>query len=317
MEQKNIFDKIKTEIAIIDLDEESKQALLKKIGDLQNKKINILLAGATGVGKSSTINALFGKQVASVGEGVNPETNKIEKFILGNIILWDTPGLGDGPEVDQIFAQNIINMLHEKDKDGSALIDVVLVILDASARDLGTAYELINKVILPNISEKKRILVALNQCDFAMKGKFWNYEINAPKEKLEEFLQQKVSSVAKRIEESTEIEIKPIYYSALYKYNISKLFFYMLESTPDEKRLIYLNQLNQDNKVWQSNDDLKNYNAEIKKNVEISFKNVLGRTINGVQIGAKLGKMIPVVGPIIGGIIGGFLGFMGGILGEK
>lgn len=59
---------------------------------------------------------------------------------------------------------------------------MVLVLLDGSSRDLGTSYELINSVIIPNLGEnaEKRIIVAINQADVAMKGKYWNDERNIP-----------------------------------------------------------------------------------------------------------------------------------------
>ncbi|HHK5578453.1 TPA: GTPase [Neisseria cinerea] len=38
------------------------------------RPLDVLLVGATGVGKSPTLNALFGEQKAKVGTGVDPET---------------------------------------------------------------------------------------------------------------------------------------------------------------------------------------------------------------------------------------------------
>ena len=309
----NIFEKFKVEIESSTLDEETKKVLLDKVEDVKNKKINILIVGATGVGKSSTINALFGKKAAVVGEGVDSETKEIEQYVLGNIVLWDTPGLGDSPEKDRFFANNIIELLNEKNEDGNAIIDVVLVVVDSSAREMGTTYELINQVIIPNIIDTSRILVALNQCDFAMKGKYWDHITNSPKDKLKEVLQEKVDSVQKRIKEATNVDVEPIYYSALYRYNISKLFLYMLESTPEEKRMIYTEQLNQDPKVWQTNDDLHNYNEAIKGKMEFSFMNAFKGAIAGAQIGAKIGKIVPVIGPIVGGGVGAFIGFLDGM----
>ena len=42
--------------------------------------LDMVLVGATGVGKSSTINALFGEDVAVVGTGVDPETQYIQHY---------------------------------------------------------------------------------------------------------------------------------------------------------------------------------------------------------------------------------------------
>ena len=73
---------------------------------------------------------MFRKEVAKVGVGVDPETMDITKYILQNMVLWDSPGLGDGREADTRHAKNIISKLNERDSDGNALIDLVLVILD-------------------------------------------------------------------------------------------------------------------------------------------------------------------------------------------
>ncbi|MDQ7084395.1 MAG: hypothetical protein Q9M36_05470, partial [Sulfurovum sp.] len=107
--------------------------------------------------------------IAKVGVGVDPETMEIKKYELENLILWDSPGLGDGKDKDIQHSKGIIKKLNELDKDGNSLIDLVLVILDGGSRDLGTSYELINQVIIPNLGEnvKDRILIAINKADTA------------------------------------------------------------------------------------------------------------------------------------------------------
>ena len=52
---------------------------------------------------------------------------------------------------------------------------MVLVIIEGSNRDMGTTYQLLNEVVIPNI-QSDRILVAINQADFAMKGRHWVQE---------------------------------------------------------------------------------------------------------------------------------------------
>lgn len=151
--EKKVLDALESDIMNADIPDSEKNKLMKNYLRLKEQKINLMITGATGCGKSSTINALFNTEVAKVGVGVESETMDITKYELDNLILWDSPGLGDGKEKDRRHTENIINKLHEQDADGNLLIDLVLVILDGSTKDLGTSYELINQVIIPNLGE--------------------------------------------------------------------------------------------------------------------------------------------------------------------
>ena len=303
-----------------EMSEDAKRGLMEDLLKMSKNKANILITGATGCGKSSTINALFGIEKAEVGTGVDPQTMSITKYDYNGLTLWDSPGLGDGPEADKRHAEGIIKKLTERDADGNLLIDVALVILDGSSRDLGTSFELIEKVIAPCIGKNsKRLLVAINQADIAMKGKHWDSENHKPDETLAAFLKEKEKSVHERILNGCGISVDPISYSAGYKeegcpqepsYNMAKLLYYIIDSIPEEKRLQTYLEANEDQKVWQSN-DADDYQEKIVR--KLSLKHLAKTTAEGAALGAVLGSAIPIIGTAVGTAAGAVIGLIKGL----
>lgn len=302
------------------LNENAKNTVLRNLARLKDTKVNILITGATGCGKSSTINALFNTEKAKVGQGVDPETMEIAKYELDNIVLFDSPGLGDGKEADRRHSKNIIDKLYEKDKDGNLLIDLVLVLLDGSSRDLGTSFELINNVIIPNLGDdKKRLLIAINQADMAMKGRYWDKEKNHPEPELIKFLDEKVESTRRRIKEATDVDVEPIYYAAGYKegsstqnpYNLSKLLAHILRHTKEEKRAVFAQDINKDKKMWEDDDKLEDYRTEIRESMWESVKSSASKGADiGGEIGGIFGSAGRAAGKVVGGIVGAAWGFV-------
>ena len=315
-DEKKFLNAMESDIMNADIPEIEKNKLMKNFLQLKEQKINLMITGATGCGKSSTINALFNTEVAKVGVGVDPETMDITRYDLDNLVLWDSPGLGDGKEADNRHGKNIIQKLNEKDENGNLLIDLVLVILDGSTRDLGTSYELINSVIIPNLGQDKenRILVAINQADVAMKGRYWDYENNRPEPPLQKFLEEKVTSVQRRIKEGTGVNVTPIYYSAGFKeegmpqsrpYNLSKLLYYIIKFTPKEKRLSFVENINRNDEMWKDNDDLRDYSKNILKEFEETISDC---AMEGADIGGDIGSIFGSAGEAAGRAMGGVIG---------
>lgn len=325
MRNTDVFKAIEDSIDSLKINESEKKSLLEGVLRLKKQKINLIITGATGCGKSSTINAMFNSSVAKVGTGVDPETMDIQKYELDNLVLWDSPGLGDGKEKDIAHAKGIIKKLNELDSDGNPLIDLVLVILEGGNKDLGTSYELINQVIIPNLGEnsKGRILIAINQADIAMKGRYWDHQNNRPMPELVQFLDEKAQSVKRRIKEATDIDVEPIYYSAGYKdkeseqkpWNLSKLLFFIVKNTKAEKRLSYIGNISTDKEIWKDDDELMDYKKETQRSFQEVAAHVSKNTLAGAAAGAAIGSVVPVIGTAIGTVVGATIGFIGGLFG--
>ena len=212
----------------------------KKLEKARFRPLDVMVTGVTGAGKSTTLNTIFRKNVATVGNGVDPETMYLDYYLLNDVFrLWDTPGLGDGVANDETHKRKLIDLLYKTySLDGNIYgwIDSVIVVLEGLNRDMGSTYTLLNEVIVPNI-QAERILVVINQADMAMKGRHWNKETNRPDEVLLDFLEKQTISIQNRVKEATGVTIKkPVYYSAEYGYNIEKLLDFIIDNMIVERR---------------------------------------------------------------------------------
>jgi predicted GTPase len=211
-----------------------------KMNYMEIRPLDVMVTGVTGAGKSTTLNSLFEKCVAKVGDGVDPETMELASYELNGVArFWDTPGLGDGVEKDKTHAKKIVDLLYKTyTKNGAyyGWVDLVLVVIEGVNRDMGTTYRLLNEVIVPNI-QADRILVAINQSDVAMKGRHWDESRNCPDEVLENFLKEQAISIKRRVKEATGVDIiTPVYYSGEYGYNVEKLMDLIIDNIPKQRR---------------------------------------------------------------------------------
>lgn len=221
-----------------------------RIHDIDNRlrrmgayPLDVMLIGATGTGKSTTLNTIFEADTAKVGHTFAPETMDVTEHRLNDFMrFWDTPGLGDSVEKDKEHSRKIAEKLratyHVNSKGNFRLIDLVLVVIDGSTRDLGTVYSLFSDVLIPNI-QGNRILTVINQCDMAMSGRHWDYTNNRPDDKLMRELESRTESICSRIRETTGVNIiHPVYYSAEYGYNVDKVLDLIINNIPLERRTL-------------------------------------------------------------------------------
>lgn len=323
------------DVANSNISDEEKKEMLLILTKLKDERVNLMITGCTGCGKSSTINALFNAEVAKVGTTPDPETMDIQSYELANLTLWDSPGLGDGGEADKRHIEKIVSKLRETNAKGQLLIDLVLVIVDGSSKDLGTAFTLINDVIIPNIGEnpEKRILIAINKADAAQSGHNWNFEQHKPMPKLIDFLDKKAEDIRERIKKSTGVDVEVIYYSAGYKeedepqepsYNLLKLLLYIVRFTPDNKRLMLMHNINTKDEEARFNVNDKPQKELIREIAkEVSRGDVFKKCFSiaskkGAEIGSSvLGLPGKLGGAIVGSIVGSIWGAGKAVFGRK
>lgn len=202
--------------------------------------LDVMLTGVTGAGKSSMINSLFGQAVTKVGTGVDPETMNIDCYNLNDRFrIWDTPGLGDGVQADERHKRKMTDLLYKTySLDGGVygFVDMAVVVIEGSNRDMGSTYTLLNEVVVPNI-DPDRILVVVNQADVAMKGYHWNHDRCCPDSILHDFLEEQAASIQRRVREATGVRIKaPICFSAKYGYNLHKVYDFIIDNIPRARR---------------------------------------------------------------------------------
>jgi uncharacterized protein (DUF697 family)/GTP-binding protein EngB required for normal cell division len=86
---------------------------------------NILIVGGTGVGKSSLINKIFGKEVSKVSNE-KPETRGINTYTHKDVVLLDTEGFELGSDKNKIFEEKILAEI-ERRKSGDKKNQIHLI----------------------------------------------------------------------------------------------------------------------------------------------------------------------------------------------
>lgn len=82
--------------------------------------VNIIVAGKTGVGKSTLVNAVFGQKIAKTGIG-RPVTQELKEITVPNypLRIYDTVGLELNEDQQKRVKDDIINLISEKNFSGN------------------------------------------------------------------------------------------------------------------------------------------------------------------------------------------------------
>ena len=196
--------------------------------------------GETGVGKSSTLNALFnaGLEVShteactQTARGIEVKFNELEG-VNGALIAYDMPGLGES----RLKQKEHIALYEKILKD----VDVALWILDGQNRAIAQIQEYL-EVELQSIHPKllERMVIALNKVDLIYPGEtHWHPLANLPSEEQEENIKGRIRDVQRKIHEVLpNWRGRIIGYSANKRYNLPHLFDAMMDAVPNKRRWV-------------------------------------------------------------------------------
>lgn len=104
------------------------QAYQQKLEEWKKDKPTVLLAGRTGVGKSSLVNAVFDHEAAQVGTG-RPVTKHYTRYEGELMTIYDTQGWELGEDKEKVFYEDTQKLLEQA--TGEDGIDIVWYMLDA------------------------------------------------------------------------------------------------------------------------------------------------------------------------------------------
>jgi small GTP-binding protein len=221
-EQQKIVDNLRKVLG--DKDFNLLETLIKS--EIQNPP-KVAIIGKTGVGKSTTINALFNldEKVSHTTHGTTEASKKVVELPKGGkLAIIDMPGMGEDLKLDQQYAKIYERILPEA--------DVVLYIIQANLKALRED-QIILRDIVKNVmgNLKGRLVIGLNQVDKIGPGS-WNTKFNYPSPEQEDNINRRCQAIQKELGSALSIKIEQVeYYSAEKRYRLYNLLAAVIKAS--------------------------------------------------------------------------------------
>lgn len=227
-------------------DEERKMVSDKLSEEIRNRPFKVAIIGQGGVGKTSTIQSVFGvkpsrsNKIRSVEEGTPDVEEKIFDIEDGfSLSISDMPGLkNDITKDERVYIPLYKSILPD--------CDLIVYVIDAHAKELGIDIKILRDTVIPICKEAgktKNIIIAINKIDTigqsfpeyrTNKEYHWDKINNKPTETLSKLIEERLMDIYRRLVKEDILEYLDIKqcpaYSAVYAYNMQGFLEAILQS---------------------------------------------------------------------------------------
>ena len=220
--------------------------------EITGRPFRVAVIGQSGVGKSSTLNHVFGLNLptSDIEEGTTEVIEKIFPMRDGfDLSIFDMPGLLQSRKKDAEY----MNMY----KEILPKCDVIVYIIKANTRNIGDDCKILKEMILPICNSNAimdNLIIAVNKVDIIGESYaiddpdyMWDSINNQPTTKLVECIRKKREDIyTKFIDENlvllnSDNALKPeqvVFYSATYDYNLKDVL--MAITNAGKRGFIYM-----------------------------------------------------------------------------
>jgi hypothetical protein len=201
------------------LGEKDFRKLVESMNAERARPPKLAVIGKSGVGKSTTINALFNltEKVSHVGAGTLVEAER--EVVLPNgvpLTIVDMPGLGEDLDRDREYKSIYSRVLPSS--------DIVLYVIQSDLKALSMDQRILREIVSPIMRDfKDRLVIGLNQVDRIGPGN-WNEKFNWPSPEQEESIDRRCKDIRNKLKREVRISADQIeYYSAIKRYRLFEL----------------------------------------------------------------------------------------------
>jgi hypothetical protein len=286
--KKQLMDGVKSKNIL--LEEAQIDRIIAKLTETVNYVPKIGIFGKTGVGKSSLVNALTGKDSCKIDD-IEACTRNAQEVLMKitqdkQILLLDVPGVGETNLRDREYSDLYQELLPN--------LDLILWLIKADDRAFSSDELFYKNIVRPHLAQGKPLLFVINQADKIEPIREWDIKNNKPGYQQSINLENKRREVARYFD--TPIS-NIIIVSAIEKYNLGTLVDEMVFALPEEKQYTFVKRINND--IVSSETIIKAKTNTVAKIVTSTFTGA----IQGYKKGGIKGAIIGAITGLVIGII--------------